>query len=250
MTTRVAGIVLLVVGVAITVVGLGARIFIDDDDGHHDGRTPTFAATDTIGADALIVEADGDVLTVRVERAGQPITDYDDLHDGSGGVFLASADLDWYDHVQLTEDDQGQVSVEVPGDGAYRVVFQAAPAGGPDLLELGTTVDVGQGDGGAGGAVEYIATDDVWSDGSLTIERQGLDFVLSEPFDGPDTAGSPAFLAMFHEGDLLFTHAHAELVGADRFRFTADLPARGEYLAALEFTQGDAPVTALFRLSI
>ena len=254
MKIRIAGVALLVTGVVITVLGLGLRVFLEDDEGHHDGRTPTFAAASVVGADELVTEVDGDILTVRVDRAGQPITDYEDLHDGRGGVFVASADLDWFGHAPLADaadGGNGRMSIEVPGQGAYRVVVQAAPDGGPDLLELGATVEVGEGsDDGPESVDQYIAVDDVWTDGDLTIRRQGLDFVLSEGFDGPDTAGAPAFLTMFHQDDLRFTHAHADLVEPDRFRFTADLPGRGEYLAALEFVRGDEEVTALFRFSV
>jgi hypothetical protein len=248
--TRLAGVVLLVVGVVITLVGLGARVFLTEDEGHHDGRTPTFAAQAAIGADALVTAVEGTDLAVWVERAGQPLTDFDELHGGTGSVFVASEALDWYGEAAIVDGD-GRTLVELPGDGTYRVVVQAAPSGGPDLLELGATVVVGDGSGAATAATDQsIAVDDVWVGDDLTIERQGLDFVLSEDFDGPDTAGAPAFLVMFHAGDLRFTHAHAELVEPDRFRFAADLPGRGEYLAALHFVQGGQPVTALFLATV
>ena len=79
---------------------------------------------------------------------------------------------------------------------------------------------------------------------------QGLDFVLSEPWSGDDHMGGPAFLALFHEDDFAFVHAHAELIGEDRFSFAADLPGLGDYLAAVEFHQDGELVTALFRFSL
>ncbi len=249
MNTRFAGIALLVAGVVITLLGLGARVFLTEDEGHHDGRTPTFAADDAVGADELVTEVSGTELTAWIERAGQPLTDFDELHDGTGNVFVASEALDWYDEAAIVDGD-GRTLVELPGPGTYRVVVQAAPSGGPDLLELGATVDVEEGSGAVEDAAPSIVADDVWVGDGLTIERQGLDFVLSEDFDGPDTAGAPASLVMFHADDLRFTHAHAELVEPDRFRFFADLPGRGEYLAALRFVQDGEPVTALFRVTI
>lgn len=250
MNARIAGIALLVAGVVITLLGLGARVFLTEDEGHHDGRTPTFAVDDAVGADAVVTSLEGAELTVWVERAGQPLTDFDELHGGTGDVFVASEALDWYGEAAIDPAD-GRAVVELPGDGTYRVVVQAAPSGGPDLLELGTTVAVGDGsDADAGVAATSIAVDDVWVGDGLTIERQGLDFTLSEDFDGPDTAGAPASLVMFHADDLRFTHAHAELVEPDRFRFFADLPGRGEYLAALRFVQDGEPITALFRATI
>lgn len=248
MTSRVVGIVLVVVGVAATVVGLGAKLFwTGDDDGHHDGREPTFALDSAIGADELVVEQDGTVLAVSVERAGQRITSYDDVHDAPGHVYVVGTDLDSYEHVDITETTNGVVEIDVGEPGEYRVIAQVAPSSGPDLLELGTTVVV-DAPAGADSAV-VIADDDVWTDGSLTIERQGLDFVLSEPWNGASYHGGPAFLVLVRGEDMAFAHGHAETPDDDVFRFGLDLPGRGEYLAALGFEQDGELVTALFRFT-
>ncbi len=248
MTTRVVGIVLLVVGVAATLFGLGARMFWEDDDGHHDGRAPTFALDAAVGADILVVEQEGSVVGVSVERAGQRITSFDELHDAPAHVFVVGTDLDSYYHVDMADTSDGVVEFDVAVPGEYRVVFQAAPSSGSDLLELGATVDLP----GSSSAADplRIADGDVWTDGSLTIERQGLDFVLSEPWNGQFHHGGPAFLSVFHADEMAFVHGHAELVDDDRFRFGLDVPGRGDYLAALEFVQNDEPVTALFRFTL
>ncbi len=248
MTTRVVGIVLVVVGVAATLFGLGARLFWEDDDGHHDGRAPTFALDAVVGADVLVVEQEGSVVSVSVERAGQRITSFDGLHGAPAHVFVVGTDLDSYYHVDMADSSDGVAEFEVALPGEYRVVFQAAPSSGPDILELGATVDLPGSSSAA--APPRIADGEVWTDGSLTIERQGLDFVLSEPWTGESHHGGPAFLSVFHTDEMAFVHAHAELVDDDRFRFGLDLPGRGEYLAALEFTQTGEPVTALFRFTL
>ena len=248
MTSRVVGIVLVVVGVAATVFGLGAKLFWNEDDGHHDGREPTFALDSVVGADELIVEQDGSVLLVSVERAGQRITSYDEVHDELGHVFVVGTDLDSYQHVDVTDWSTGAAEVEVVEPGEYRVVVQVAPSSGPDLLELGRTVVVdAASSGSASDAV--ITDDDVWTDGSLTIERQGLDFVLSEQWGGESYHGGPAFLTLMHRDTTAFVHGHAETPDHERFRFALDLPARGEYLAALEFIHDGEVVTALFRFT-
>lgn len=247
----IVGIALVVVGVALTLAGLGGQLLWDDDEGHHDGRQPTFALASVQGADELVVEQDGTVLAVSVERAGQRITSYDELHGAGAHVFVVGTGLDSYQHVDLDDADaDGTVEVTVAdggsgGDG-YRVVFQASPDSGPDLLELGVNVEVA----GAASSTEEIATDDVWTDGGLTVERQGLDFVLSEPWTGEDHHGGPAFLTLFRADDLAFVHGHAQTPDDDRFRFNLDLPGRGEYLAALEFVQDGELVTALFRFEL
>ena len=123
-----------------------------------------------------------------------------------------------------------------------------APSGGPDLLELGTDatttgepVPTGQ---------TITATDVYELPGGLTVERQGFDFVLSEPWQGEDYEGAPALLTMFRAGDGAFVHAHAEVPSENRFRFAVDLPGSGTYLAVLEFVRDGMVETALFRFEI
>lgn len=253
MTSRIAAIVLVVVGLVATAAGLGLRLFLSEDDGHHDGRLPTFAASSTSGTDELVIGQDGDgaTLTVAVERVGQPITGFDEIHDAELHVFAASTDLDRFVHVDPEVGPDGRsVPFVLPADGTYRVVVQSSPAGGPDLLELGADVTVAAAEGEA---EQNIADDDVWTDGDLTVTRQGFDFVLSAPFDGPDDHGGPAFLTMFRAEDMAFVHGHAQLVEPDRFRFELAIPGRGDYLAALQFlpdADTTEPVTALFRFTL
>lgn len=253
MNSRIAATVLVVVGLVATAIGLGLRVFLPDDEGHHDGRLPTFALSSTSGTDELAIEQDGNrpTLTVAVERVGQPITDFDDVHDAPMHVFAASTDLDRFVHVDPEIGPDGRSApVTLPSDGTYRVVTQSSPAGGPDLLELAADVTVA---GADGGLAQNITDDDVWTDGGLTVTRQGFDFVLSEPFDGPDHHGGPAFLTVFRADDMAFVHGHAQLVEPDRFRFELALPGRGEYLTALQFlpaADATEPVTALFRFAL
>jgi len=258
-TSRVTAIVLVVVGLVATAAGLGLRLFLsDDDEGHHDGRLPTFALSSTSGTDELVVHQDGDgpTLTVAVERVGQPLTGFDEVHGAPLHVFAATTELDRFVHVDPAIGPDGRSApITLPADGTYRLVAQAAPAGGPDLLELGADVTVV---GAGGGPEQNIADGAVWTNGDLTVTRQGFDFVLSEPFDGPDFHGGPAFLAMFRADDMAFVHGHAQLVDPDRFRFELAVPGRGDYLAALQFLPATAatteattePVTALFRFTL
>lgn len=254
MSSRLVGATLLVAGLVVTLVGLGGRVLWTTDEGHHDGRLPSFALESAQAADVLVVEVADDVpgLVVSLERAGQTVTDFDDVHGAPAHVFVVGTDLGSYRHVDLAPDDRdGVVEVPVDHDGELRVVLQAAPAGGPDLLELGTTVDVTGAVPAMGDVVTGpVVTDDVWTDGALTIEREGLDFVLSEPWDGEEHHGGPAFLTMYRAGDMAFSHGHATMPEDDRLRFDLDLPGRGVYLAALELVQGGELVTALFRFEL
>jgi hypothetical protein len=251
--SRVLATVLIVVGLLAIAAGLGLRVFTPDDEGHHDGRESTFALNSALGVDELVVEQSGSdaTISVAIERAGQPVTEFGEVHDAEMHVYVVRDDLSWFVHVDPEMSPDGSSApVEVISDKSLRVVTQSAPAGGPDLLELGTDVVPG---GPSTPSDQYITTDDVWIDGDLTIRREGFDFVLSEPWAGDEYHGAPALLTLFRADDLAFVHDHATVTEPDRFRFNLDLPGRGEYLAALQFNSGatsDGPVTALFRFEL
>jgi len=236
-------VLLIVLGVAATLGGLYGQIFLGDDEGHHDGRSPSFALDSAVGADELVVSAPMDnAVEMIVERAGQPIQ-RDEIHDGLGSYFVTDRDRTYF--VRVEGRDASVVLTDVPA-GETRVVAQVAPSGGPNLLELGATVAV------TGGAVDEqnIADDDEWTEGGLRVVRQGLDFVISETWNGEDVFGGPALLTLLRADDFSFTHAHAELVGDSLFSFATDLPGSGDYLAALEFEQDGERVTARFRFTL
>ena len=252
MTSRVAAVVLVVVGAAALVVGLGLRVFLGDDEGHHDGRTPTFALSAARGADELIVDVDGSgQVTVTIERAGQQLIDFDDVHGAPVHVYAVAYDGAWFAHVdpQLRPDGSTAPFGLPPGDA--RLVVQTAPGGGPDLHELGIDVTIPAGAAPSPpGSTTNVADGDVWTDGELTVAERFPDFVLSEPWNGEDYHDGPALLSLFRLDDGAFIHAHAELVDDDRFRFAAELPGRGEYLAAVQFEQDGEIVTAAYVIEI
>ncbi len=259
MRTRFLAIALIVVGLIATAAGLGLRVLTTDDDGHHDGRESTFALNSALGVDELVVgvveevadgqSGDGAAISVVVERAGQPVTDFDDVHGTEMHVFAVRDDLSWFLHADPEMLANGSSSsVEVIGGETLRVVSQSAPSGGPDLLELGTDVLL---TGPSETSDQYITTDDVWTEGDLTIRREGFDFVLSEPWSGDEYHGAPALLTLFRAEDLAFVHDHATNPEPNRFRFSLDLPGRGEYLAALQYnSDANGLITALFRFEL
>lgn len=243
MKSKLFAVVLIVLGVAATLGGLYGQVFLADDEGHHDGRPPTFALDAQVGADALVVEQTApNTLDVAVERAGQPVRS-DELHGRPGHYFVVDSEFTFFRHTALAQ--EADVQLEAP-PGVVRVIAQLAPDDGPDFLEMGVTVTVD------GGPVEEqnITDTDQWTSGALTITRQGFDFVLSEPWNGDDLYGGPAFLTLFRADDFGFVHAHAVVVGDDRFSFSSDLPGLGNYLAALEFEHDGELVTALFRFTL
>lgn len=249
MKGKAVAIVLILVGVAATLGGLYGQVFLGEDDGHHDDRAPTFALQSQVGAYELSVRAGGGTITPTLSQAGQTVTEFDELHGIDGPhVFVVSENLDWFAH--LTSDGL-DAPVEVDGPAIHRVIVQAALPDGPDLLEMGVTTDEASGDEVGFGTV--FADGDVFGDpdaGGLTVTRQGFDFVLSEAWNGDDVYDGPAFLTLIRAEDFAFSHAHAELVGDNRFSFATDLAGLGDYLAALEFEQNGELVTALFRLTL
>ena len=241
-------VLLIVVGIVATLGGVFGRVFLAEDEGHHDDRAPTFALQSQVGAYELTVRAGGETITPMLAQAGQAVTNFDGLHGADGPhVFVVSEELDWFTHTTPETLDE---SIVVNGPARHRVIVQANPAGGPDLLEMGVTTDQVSGDD----TIDLVIADqDVYPDPTtdgLTITRQGFDFVLSEPWNGDEVYDGPAFLTLIRAEDFAFTHAHAELVGDNRFSFASDLPGLGDYLAALEFEQDGELVTALFRFTL
>ena len=251
MKPRLVAIALIVVGLVATAAGLFGQVFLREDEGHHDGPEFTFALESSRGVDELVVTSKRTAVNVSVERSSQPLV-LEPIHDGYLDVFVASTDLTSIEHFSSGRDESDStpalISLEVPAPaGEVRVATLATPSGGPELLELGATVEV---DGDKEFEPQNISETDEWTDADLTIRRQGFDFVLSEPWNGDDTSGSPASIALFRGDDLAFTHGHAELVGDNRFSFSLTLPGAGDYLALLEFEQDGVVVDARFRITI
>lgn len=243
MKSKAIAVLLVLLGIGATLGGVYGQVFLGEDEGHHDGRVFTFALDSQSGADELVVSSPGpNLFDAEVLRAGQSIS-FDDLHDGEAHYFVTTADLSWFSHTSISEPSDYRMTVP-PGD--VRVVVQAAPSGGPDLLELGASVVVE----GEALREQNITDTDAWTNGSITVQRQGFDFVLSEPWNGNDVYEGPAFLTLFRAEDLTFTHAHAEVIDGNRFSFAVTLPGLGDYLAALEFEQDGELVTALYRFTL
>lgn len=238
-----AGAALVVVGVLAVVAGLvgrGAR----DDEGHHDGRSPTFALGSSAGDVELLVEPAGPgSVRVALERDGRAIA-LDRVHGDELEVYVVADDLSWFDHVRV-DDVAGPIEVAAP-PGRARVAALAAPEGGPDLVELGAWVDV-DGDPVPG---QRIADGPTWTDGDVTVRRDGFDVTLPAPWEGTEVDGAPAALTLVREGDGAPVHAHGSRLGERRVTFSVTLPGRGRYLAAYELVLGGDAITALFHVEV
>ncbi len=248
MKTKVLAVVLIVLGIGATLGGVYGQVFLAEDDGHHDDREPTFALQSQLGADELVVTSPRDnAIDVEIERAGQP-AGLKNLHgDSVAHLFVVDTGFTYFEHRPVAGRYGENLDTLAPvPSGELRVVAQASLDNGPDLLEMGATVTVE----GEPLDEQNITDDDVWTDGSITVTRQGFDFVLSETWNGDDVYDGPAFLSLFRAEDFAYSHAHAEVVGANRFSFATDLPGLGDYLAALEFEQDGELVTALFRFTL
>jgi len=230
-TSKAFAILLIVLGVGATLGGVYGQVFLAEDEGHHDDREPTFALASQVGAFDLTVSADDESVTPTLTQAGQLVTNFDEL--------------DWFAH--LTPDVLGE-PIEVDGPAIHRVIVAASLPNGSDFVELGATTERESGTALSG---TVVVDDDVYdAGGGLTVTRQGFDFVLSQAWNGQDLFDGPAFLTLVRADDFSATHAHAELVGDNRFSFATDLPGLGDFLAALEFEQNGETVTALFRFTL
>lgn len=242
--SRALAVVLIVVGVAATLGGLYGRVFLAEDEGHHDGRDFGFATESAIGTDELVVSSPAaDTVVAEVLRAGQPIG-VDEVHGAAAHFYVVDRDLTSFSHV-VVDDLSGPVTLDVPA-GDLRVIAQVSPSSGNDFVELGADVTVT----GSPASGANIADSDEWTDGDVTVRREFLDFVLSESWNGDEVFDGPALLTLFRADDLAFVHAHAEVVDPTRFSFSVNLPDLGDYLAALEFEQDGELVTALFRFTL
>lgn len=244
MKSKVLPIALIVIGIAATLGGLYGQIFLAEDEGHHDGREFTFALEARSGADELVVESSTDnEIVAQVQRAGQPIG-LGGVHGADAHFFVVSEDLSWFEHVVIEEAESFETLTAPAGE--VRVIAQLSPSGGPDFLELGASAEVG---GDEFDAQNMTETDE-WTNGDITVRRQGFDYVLSEPFNGDDVFDGPALLTLINGDTLAFTHAHAEVVDGNRLSFATNLPGLGEFLAAVEFQHDGELVTALFRFAL
>ncbi|MFL5833479.1 MAG: hypothetical protein ACJ76B_05825 [Solirubrobacterales bacterium] len=241
----------------------------------HGGHGSAAAAHEPAG---LVVSADGYALRLTpshveqgerrelrfaIEAAGEPITEFDELHERRMHLIVVRRDGTGFRHLHPEMDAAGiwSVPVAIREAGVYRVFadfsvdgeqetlatdlfvsgdeFEARPFPAPQRVAEteGYEVELRAGEPVAG---DPVALTFAVNDGGRPVE--GL-----QPYLGAD-----GHLVALREGDLAFLHVHPEEEhGApNEIVFEAEFPTAGRYRLYLQFRHGGIVRTAEFTLAV
>jgi hypothetical protein len=198
---------------------------------------------------------------------GNPVTQYQLLHERELHLFVVRRDLTDYQHLHPTRDTDGRWStpLRLPEAGIYRVLVNFTPAGHTDPLVLGADLSA------AGVYAPHPAPgpQTVWADGGYRVEAGGLPtapgssavtFTFSR--DGAPLADLDPYLGAFghlvvlRADDLGFAHAHPQpagppgQLGGPSLTFAVEFPAAGRYRLFLDFSEQGQVHTAEYTVDV
>jgi hypothetical protein len=206
----------------------------------------TLGLTSTVDGRTLVLTDHGpSSLRFRIERDGEPVTDFVDQHGATLHLLIVRRDLTGFQHVHPTMAADGtwsadDVDLSVPG--VWRLVVESMLADADGTVELGTDIIVP----GEMTAEAVPPPDDMVVVDGLMVMRDGLTFTVS-PTTGVDRyLGQSAHLVAFREGDLAFVHLHPDNDVIGDYRFSTPLPGPGTYRLFLQFTRDGDVVTVPF----
>lgn len=260
--------------------GIGAAVGpIDTSDGggehgagHSGSTSEATPATAELPAGGLLVSQDGYTFdpaarTLDAGRTnpfsftitgpdGEPLEDYERLHDRELHLIVVSGDLAEFHHVHPTRDEQGTWSIDLPAlqPGAHRAYADFQPRD-RDQLTLGIDLTV---PGQIGPPVALVERRTVEVDGyevtldghpeparesdvTITVRRDG-EVITTEPY-----LGAAGHLVAIRDGDLAYLHVHPlddEPNGS--VRFAIEVPSAGTYGLYFDFALDGAVHTAAF----
>ncbi|MDP1819083.1 MAG: hypothetical protein Q8K58_04215 [Acidimicrobiales bacterium] len=259
------------------VVGAAAGPIDVGGDAPHDTHTeeePTMPTTSTaeLPAGGLLVSQDGYSFAPEDRTAdpgafaftiigpdGEPVQDYELLHDRELHLIVASRDLQGYAHLHPTRDADGRWTVDLPElpPGPYRAFADFQPAGaeqytlGIDLTAPGAAVRsaplapsfVDDVDG-----LEVRLDPQTGEDGTeltVTVYRDG-DVVVTEPY-----LAAAGHLVALRDGDLAYLHVHPlDDEPSGPVRFAVEVPSIGTYALFFDFQVDGVVRTARFVLEV
>lgn len=222
----------------------GYRLVLDDD------RLP--AGTRSVGF--RIISPDG-----------EPVTSYDEQHERDLHLIVVGRDLTGFQHVHPVLDEHtGRWSTDVAlTPGAWRVLADFTPEGGPPLVLGGDVLVPGRfdpaplpaerstdlvdgyrvdlaGDLAAGQEAEL----------TLTVSRDGRPVTDLQPY-----LGAYGHLVALRAGDLGYLHVHpdgepGEVAAGPDVVFHAEVPSAGSYRLFLDFRHGGVVRTAEFTVVV
>jgi hypothetical protein len=203
-----------------------------------------------------------------LDRAGDPIKDFDALHEKRLHLIILRQDTSGFKHVHPELDDQGVWSMDWSWDnsGTYKVYADFQPSGLGRNITLARVVDVA-GDFVPKPIPAFSNTDDsdgyqVKLNGSLqvgksealtaTLERDGVPVDNLDPY-----LGSYGHLVAIRTGDLAYLHVHPEGAPGDGkttpgpdVTFFAEAPTAGTYRLFLDFKVEGTVHTAEFTVDV
>ena len=203
---------------------------------------------------------EGRELRFSIERDGEPVTQFDELHERRMHLIVVRRDGTRFQHLHPEMDAAGTwtVPVELGAAGVYRA-FADFSVGG-EQRTLATDLFVSGGDFEArpfpaprplaetgGYEVQLDAGDPVAGEpAALTfaVSRGGRPVVDLAPY-----LGAKGHLVALREGDLAFLHVHPEEdheAGAEEIEFEATFPSAGRYRLYLQFRHEGRVRTAEF----
>lgn len=208
-------------------------------------------------ADRALSTGQPDELSFVIEGPdGNPVEDYDLLHDRELHLIVVSSDLSGFHHVHPVRDGEGTWSIDLPAlpAGAYRAFADFRPAGGEqltlgiDLTAPGTTaapaplrerrsteVD------GYEVTLEGTLDPDASSEVTLTVRRDGR-LVTTEPY-----LGAAGHLVAIRDGDLAYLHVHPlDEEPNGPVRFAVEVPSAGDYGFYFDFAHNGEVHSASF----
>lgn len=197
------------------------------------------------------------------DQDGEPMLQYEELHERPLHLIVVSRDLEVFHHVHPTLDDAGTWSVELPvlPAGSYRAITDFWITSGPRLA-LGVDLSVPGADEPNtpaeptttsrvdGYEVTLDATTDSTGEVSATlVVRRDGELVEPEPY-----LGANGHLVALRAGDLAYAHVHPDDAAegdddagvAAGVRFEATLDSAGRYGLFFDFRHGGAVHTATF----
>lgn len=199
-----------------------------------------------------------------VDRAGEPVTEFDTLHARRMHLVVVREDGTGFQHLhpRLAADGTWSVGLRLADAGTYRAYADFSVAGTQRTLaarldvpgrfeprpvpEPVSSASAGPYD------VDLDAGELVAGSGSrlrFTVVRDGESVDSLEPY-----LGAAGHLVALRESDLAYLHAHPEEAGGSRQRgeipFEVDFPTPGRYLLYLQFADGTAVRTAEYTVEV
>ncbi|RJT96596.1 hypothetical protein D6T65_15800 [Arthrobacter frigidicola] len=218
----------------------------------------------TLELDAPILGSGSQTVSFRIIGPdGQPVTEYQDVHERELHLIVVRRDMAHFQHVHPVRDASGTWSIDVGLDpGVWRIFADFHPSGHGQPMTLGIDASVGgtyepQQLPAADGTVQ-VGTYTVALEGELvagvateltfTVSRNGRPVTDLQPY-----LGAFGHLVALRGGDLAYLHVHPEGGPGDgqtkpgpRVSFFAVAPSAGTYRLHLDFQHGDTVRTAQF----